>query len=118
MDAGDGSVAAVEAFEDAGQDYPVMVGEDELSFLRKWQDTEMTAIAPVYSNFQWRTPVLAAQMIWNGEEVPSEWVLPQEPITGDDRDEFLEANADMPSLHYAKYGGEDLPGFPQAWQDR
>ena len=43
MDAGDGAVSAIEAFEDAGKDYPVMTGEDELSFLRKWKDTEMTA---------------------------------------------------------------------------
>ncbi|TDD97757.1 substrate-binding domain-containing protein [Jiangella asiatica] len=118
MDAGDGAVAAVEAFEDTGNDYPVMVGEDELSFMRKWQETGMTAIAPVYSNFQWRTPILAATMIWNGEQVPQEWVLPQEPITESDRDEFLDRNADMPSLHYAKFGGEDLPGYPTAWQDR
>jgi ribose transport system substrate-binding protein len=118
MDAGDGAVAAVEAFEDAGKDYPVMAGEDELSFMRKWKDTGMTAIAPVYSNFQWRTPVLAAVKIWKGEEVPKEWVLPQEPITDADRDDFLDRNKDMPSLHYAKFGGEDLPGFPQAWKDR
>ncbi len=118
MDAGDGAVAAIEAFEDAGKDYPVMVGEDELSFMRKWQETDMTAIAPVYSNFQWRTPVLAAQQIWAGQEVPKEWVLPQEPITDDDRDEFLDRNKDMPSLHYAKFGGEDLPGFPDVWKDR
>ncbi|SDT39942.1 substrate-binding domain-containing protein [Jiangella sp. DSM 45060] len=118
MDAGDGAVAAVEAFEDSGKDYPVMVGEDELSFLRKWQETGMTAVAPVYSNFQWRTPILAATMIWAGEQVPVEWVLPQDEITEDDRDEFLDRNADMPSLHYAKFGGEDLPGFPAAWQDR
>jgi ribose transport system substrate-binding protein len=56
MDAGDGAVSAIEAFEDAGKDYPVMTGEDELSFLRKWDETGMTAIAPVYTNFQWRTP--------------------------------------------------------------
>lgn len=118
MDAGDGAVAAIEAFEDAGQDYPVMVGEDELSFMRKWQETGMTAISPVYSNFQWRTPILAAVDIWNGEQVPSEWVLPQDAITEEDRDEYLDRNADMPSLHYAKFGGEDLPGYPQAWQDR
>ena len=118
MDAGDGAVAAIEAFEDAGKDYPVMVGEDELSFMRKWQETDMTAIAPVYSNFQWRTPILAAQQIWAGQEVPKEWVLPQEPITADDRDEFLDRNKDMPSLHYAKFGGEDLPGFPDVWKDR
>lgn len=118
MDAGDGAVAALEAFEDAGVDYPVMVGEDELSFLREWDEQGVTAIAPVYSNFQWRTPVLAAQQIWAGQQVPSEWVLPQEPITEADLAEFLERNADMPSLHYAKFGGEDLPGFPEAWQDR
>jgi ribose transport system substrate-binding protein len=118
MDAGDGAVAAIEAFEDAGKPYPVMAGEDELSFMRKWEETGMTAIAPVYSNFQWRTPVIAATMILNGEQVPAEWVLPQEPITAADRDEYLERNADMPSLHYAKFGGEDLPGFPDAWRDR
>jgi ribose transport system substrate-binding protein len=118
MDAGDGAVAAVEAFEDTGKDYPVFAGEDELSFMRKWQETDMTAISLVYSNFQWRTPILAAQQIWAGQEVPKEWVLPQEPITADDRDEFLERNEEMPSLHYAKFGGEDLPGYPAVWQDR
>ncbi|GAB3232278.1 hypothetical protein GCM10027447_27930 [Glycomyces halotolerans] len=118
MDAGDGAVAAIEAFEDAGQPYPVMAGEDELSFMRKWKETGMTAIAPVYSNFQWRTPVLAATMILAGEQVPAEWVLPQEPITEAELDDYLERNADMPSLHYAKFGGEDLPGYPDAWRDR
>ncbi|MCK9870917.1 substrate-binding domain-containing protein [Nocardiopsis dassonvillei] len=118
MDAGDGAVAALEAFEDAGQPYPVISGEDELSFMRKWQEEDLTAIAPVYSNFQWRTPVLAAGMILAGEEVPSEWILPQEPIRQDELDEYLERNAEMPSLHYAKFGGEDLPGFPESWTDR
>lgn len=118
MDAGDGAVAAVEAFEDSGEDYPVMVGEDELGFMRKWDETGMTAIGNSYSNFQWRTPVLAAEMIWNGEEVPAEWVLPQQPVTQDELAEYLEANSEMPDLHYAKFGGGDLPGFPEAWQDR
>ncbi|MFD3684378.1 substrate-binding domain-containing protein [Nocardiopsis sp. NPDC058631] len=118
MDAGDGAVAGLEAFEDAGQPYPVIAGEDELSFMRKWDEEGLTAIAPVYSNFQWRTPVLAASMILAGEEVPSEWVLPQAPITQDDLPEYLERNDEMPSLHYAKFGGEDLPGFPEAWTDR
>jgi len=118
MDAGDGAVSAVEAFEDAGKDYPVMTGEDELSFLRKWDETGMTAIAPVYTNFQWRTPLLAAEMIFEGQEVPSEWVLPQDPITADELDEYLDRNEGMPDGHYAKFGGEDLPGFPEVWQDR
>lgn len=118
MDSGDGAVAGLEAFEDAGQPYPVIAGEDELSFMRKWQEEDLTAIAPVYSNFQWRTPVLAASMILAGEEVPSEWILPQEPIRDDELDDYLERNAEMPSLHYAKFGGEDLPGFPEAWTER
>src|SRR5215207_2433195 len=118
MDAGDGGVAAIEAFEDAGVDYPVMTGEDEMSFLRKWKDTGLTGLAPVYSNFQWRTPLLAVKKIFAGEEVPSEWVLPQVPITAEEVDPFLEANDGMPDGHYAKFGGEDLPGYPQVWQDR
>ncbi|WP_374196211.1 substrate-binding domain-containing protein [Agromyces sp. ISL-38] len=118
MDAGDGAVAAIEAFEDAGVDYPVMTGEDEMSFLRKWKETGLTGLAPVYSNFQWRTPLLAAQKIFAGEEIPKEWVLPQSPITAGEVDQYLEANDGMPDGHYAKFGGEDLPGYPQQWQDR
>ena len=118
MDAGDGAVAAIEAFEDAGQDYPVMTGEDEMSFLRKWEDTGLNGLAPVYSNFQWRTPLLALEKIFAGEEVPAEWVLPQSPITEDERADFLEANDGMPDGHYAKFGGEDLPGYPEVWQER
>ncbi|NPC42739.1 substrate-binding domain-containing protein [Nocardioides sp. zg-1230] len=118
MDAGDGAVAAIEAFEDFGADLPVMTGEDEMSFLRKWEDTGLTGLAPVYSNFQWRTPLLALEKIWAGEEVPKEWVLPQTPITEDERGDYLEANDGMPDGHYAKFGGEDLPGYPEVWQER
>jgi len=118
MDAGDGAVAAIEAFEDAGVDYPVMTGEDEMSFLRKWQETGLTGLAPVYSNFQWRTGLLAIEKIFAGEEVPSEWVLPQSPITVDELDEYLDRNSGMPDGHYAKFGGENLQGYPQVWEDR
>jgi ribose transport system substrate-binding protein len=118
MDAGDGAVAAIEAFEDQGVDYPVMTGEDEMSFLRAWEETGLNGLAPVYSNFQWRTPLLAIEKIANGEEVPAEWVLPQEPITEDERSAYLEANDGMPEGHYAKFGGEDLPGYPEVWQER
>ncbi|WP_256840748.1 substrate-binding domain-containing protein [Ornithinimicrobium cryptoxanthini] len=118
MDAGDGAVAAIEAFEDAGVDYPVMTGEDEMSFLRKWEETGLTGLAPVYSNFQWRTPLLALEKIFAGEEIPAEWVLPQTPITEAERADFLAANEGMPDGHYAKFGGEDLPGYPQVWQER
>ncbi len=112
MDAGDGAVAAIEAFEDAGADYPVMTGEDEMSFLRKWKDTGLTGLAPVYSNFQWRTPLLAAQMIFAGEEVPKEWVLPQKPITEPELDDYLKANEGMPDGHYAKFRRGEPPRLP------
>ncbi|MBE0008293.1 MULTISPECIES: substrate-binding domain-containing protein [unclassified Arthrobacter] len=118
MDAGDGAVAAIEAFEDAGADLPVMTGEDEMSFLRKWEETGITALAPVYSNFQWRTPLLALEKIFAGEEIPAEWILPQEPITEDERGDFLAANEGMPDGHYAKFGGEDMEGYPEVWQER
>ena len=118
MDAGDGGVAALEAFEDAGVDYPVMTGEDQIAFLNKWKDTGITALAPVYSNFQWRTALLAVQKIFAGEEVPKEWILPQQPITAEELDEVLAANEGMPDGHYARFGGEDLPGYPTVWQER
>lgn len=118
MDAGDGSVAAIEAFEDAGVDYPVMTGEDELSFLRKWKETGLTGLGTVYSNFQWRTALLAVQKIFAGEEVPKEWVLPQESIWIDELDDALAKNDGMPDGHYARFGGEDLPGYPTVWQER
>ena len=95
-----------------------MTGEDELSFLRKWKDTGIEALAPVYSNFQWRTPLLAVQKIFAGEEVPAEWVLPQKPIPAEELDDWLKRNEGMPDGHYAKFGGEDLPGYPEVWQKR
>ncbi|MEX1079646.1 MAG: substrate-binding domain-containing protein [Homoserinimonas sp.] len=118
MDAGDGAVAAIEAFEDAGVDYPVMTGEDELSFLRKWDATGLTGLGTVYSNFQWRTTLLAVQKIFAGEEIPEEWVLPQEPIAQEELADALENNEGMPDGHYARFGGEDLPGYPTVWQER
>lgn len=118
MDAGDGAVAAIEAFEDAGVDYPVMTGEDELSFLRKWDETGLTGLGTVYSNFQWRTPLLAVSMIFAGEEIPKEWVLPQKSIEKGELADALEANEGMPDGHYARFGGEDLPGYPTVWQER
>ena len=116
MDAGATSVAAAEAFEDAGQEIPPITGEDQLDFLRKWQEDELTAVAPVYSNFQWRTPIIAATRILAGEEVPKEWILPQEPITQDELEQVVADNEGLPDLHYATCGCEDLPGYPEDWE--
>jgi ribose transport system substrate-binding protein len=114
MDAGATSVAAIEAFEDAGQEVPPITGEDQLDFLTKWQEDGLTAVAPTYSNYQWRTAVIAATNILKGEEVPKEWVLPQPKITEETLDEYVDP--EMPPLHYALCGCEDMPGYPGPWQ--
>lgn len=113
MDAGQDAVAAAEAFEDLGMDVPPITGEDQQDFLQKWSDDGLTAVAPTYPNFQWRTPIIAATMILSGEQVPSEWVLPQPVITQDNLADYLQPN--MPPLHYALCGCEDMPGFPERW---
>lgn len=114
MDAGATAVAAVEAFEDGGYDIPVFVGEDQQDFLQKWNDLDMTAIAPTYPTYQWRTPIIAAVRILAGEAVPGpEWVLPQPAITQENLNTFIDPN--MPPLHYAMCGCEDMPNYPQAW---
>ena len=113
MDAGATSVAAIEAFEDAGQEVPPITGEDQQDFLRKWKEDGLDAVAPTYPTYQWRTPVIAATQILSGEEVPKEWNLPQPAITSENLDEYLQPN--MPPLHYALCGCEDMPGFPERW---
>lgn len=114
MDAGATAVAAIEAFEDGGFDIPVFVGEDQQDFLQKWRALDMTAIAPTYPTYQWRTPILAAVSILKGEAVPGpEWVLPQPAITADNLDDFI--NEKMPPLHYAMCGCEEMPDYPKAW---
>jgi ribose transport system substrate-binding protein len=114
MDAGATSVAASEAFEDAGVDVPPVTGEDQQDFLAKWQEEGWNTIAPTYPTYQWRTPIIAALRILKGEEVPKEWVLPQPKILNDNLADYVQP--DMPPLHYALCGCEDMPGFPGPWQ--
>jgi ribose transport system substrate-binding protein len=117
MDAGATSVAAAEAFEDAGVEVPPITGEDQHDFLQKWQEDGLTAIAPTYPTYQWRTPIIAAVRILSGEEVPGpEWNLPQPAITEDDLDDRLAEMEGLPPLHYALCGCEDLPNFPDAFE--
>ena len=113
MDAGATAVAALEAFEDAGAPYPVINGEDQQDFLIKWQEEGLTAIAPTYPTFQWRTAVIATVMTLKGESIPSPWVLPQPFITEETLDSYIQPN--MPLLHYAMCGCEEMPGFPERW---
>lgn len=113
MDAGQDAVAAIEAFEDLGMDVPPIVGEDQQDFLQKWSEDDLTAIAPSWPTFQWRTPVIAATMILSGEEVPSEWILPQPAITQENLDQYIQTN--MPPQHYALCGCEEMPEYPERW---
>jgi ribose transport system substrate-binding protein len=115
MDAGATAVAALEAFEDAGQPYPVINGEDQQDFLVKWDQEGLTAIAPTFPTFQWRTAVIAALDVLQGNEVPSPWVLPQPAVTQENLATYLQANANMPPLHYAMCGCENMDGFPERW---
>ena len=114
MDAGATGLAAIEAFEDAGVDVPPITGEDQQDFLQKWDEDGLTAVAPTYPTYQWRTPIIAATRILSGEEVPKEWNLPQPVITEDNLADYLQP--DMPPLHYALCGCEDMPGFPENWE--
>jgi ribose transport system substrate-binding protein len=113
MDAGASAVAALEGFEDAGEDFPIIVGEDQQDFLKKWQDNDLSGISPTFPTFQWRTPVIAGLNIMNGEEVPSVWRLPQPTIDNDNLDTYVFPN--MPPLHYAMCGCEEMPEFPERW---
>ncbi len=114
MDAGATAVAAVEAFEDAGAEVPPITGEDQQDFLVKWKEDGLTAVAPTYSNYQWRTAVIAADRILSGQEVPKEWVLPQPKVTQENLDQYIKEG--MPPLHYALCGCEEMPGFPEVWK--
>lgn len=114
MDAGAVAVAAVEAFQDAGKPVPPINGEDQLDFLKVWKDKGLTAIAPTYPTYQWRTPVIAALRILDGQQVANPWKLPQPTITQDNLDRYLDPG--MPPLHYAMCGCTDLPGYPQRWK--
>jgi len=113
MDSGATAVAAVEAFEDAGKDVPPITGEDQQDFLQAWKEKKLTAIAPTYPTFQWRTPVIAALKILSGQQVPKEWKLPQPTVTQDTLERYVKPG--MPPLHYAMCGCEKLPGFPETW---
>lgn len=116
MDAGGTAVSILEAFEDAGVPYPkAMVGEDQNDYLGFWMDKGLNAIAPTFPTYQWRTAVLAAVMFLQGETVQHNWVLPQVPVTEENVADYYDP--DMPPLHYAQCGCEDMVNYPDAWKN-
>ncbi|MEI6289208.1 MAG: ABC transporter substrate-binding protein [Chloroflexota bacterium] len=116
MDAGGTAVTILEAFKDAGVPYPkAMVGEDQQDYLEYWKANGLTAIAPTFPTYQWRTAVLASVMFLQGKTVQHHWVLPQPEITAANLDKYITAG--MPPLHYALSGGEDMTNWPDAWKN-
>lgn len=114
VDLGAVSVAAAEAFEDAGQPYPIITGEDQQDYLQAWKKAGFKGIAPTYPAFQWRTAVMAALMTLKGEPIPGpNWVLPQPSITAKELDKYV--NPKLAPLHYSMCGCEGMPGYPQRW---
>lgn len=114
MDAGGVAVAVLEAFKDAGKPYPVMVGEDQMDYLKYWKENNINAVAPSFPTFQWRTAVLAAVKILQGEKVDHRWVLPQPNVTKENLDKYY--LPDMPPLYYALSSAEDMKNWPAAWK--
>ena len=114
MDAGATSVAAIEAFEDMGMPVPIVTGEDQQDFLQKWEELGLNTIAPTYPTYQWRTPIIAALRVLDGEPIPGpEWNLPQPAITNETLSQYV--NPTMPPLHYAMCGCEEMEGYPERW---
>ena len=113
LDAGFASVGVAEVFQDAGKPVPPLTSEDQNDFLQLWQSKKLTAIAPTYPVYQWRTAVIAATMILSGKQVPKEWVLPQPVITEDNLSQYVTPG--MPPLFFPTCGCQKMPTFPQEW---
>src|SRR6266511_3953549 len=113
LDAGFASVAVAEAFKEIGKPVPALTGEDQQDFLALWQKTKLTAIAPTYPVYQWRTALIAATYLLSGKQVPKEWILPQPVITADTLSKYLTPG--MPPLFFPTCGCQKMPGFPRDW---
>jgi len=113
LDAGFASVAVAQAFQEMGKPVAPLTGEDQQDFLALWQKNKLTAIAPTYPVYQWRTALIAATYILSGKPVPKEWVLPQPVITTDTLSKYLTPG--MPPLFFPTCGCQKMPGFPKEW---
>lgn len=109
MDAGEASRGVYEAFVDAGQPVPPITSEDVNGWLKIWTTNNLKSIAPTYPGFQWRTAVIAATMILNGQKVPKEWVLPQPTVTNDNVKDFVQNS--LPDTYYVFSRGDAIPGY-------
>jgi ribose transport system substrate-binding protein len=113
LDAGFASVAVAQTFQAAGKPVPPLTSEDEQDFLALWQKDKLTAVAPTYPVYQWRTALIAATYILSGKPVPKEWVLPQPVISSDTLPQYLTTG--MPPDFFPTCGCQKMAGFPQDW---
>jgi ribose transport system substrate-binding protein len=113
LDAGATAAAAAAAFLDAGKTVPPISGEDQLDFLTLWQQKHLTAFAPTYPAYVWRTAIIATVDILSGIQVPSEWVLPEPSITQENLNQYVDTR--MPPVFYALCGCQQMNDFPRAW---
>jgi ribose transport system substrate-binding protein len=113
LDAGFASVTVAQTFQAAGKPVPPLTSEDEQDFLALWQKDKLTAVAPTYPVYQWRTALVAATYILSGKPVPKEWVLPQPVISSDTLPQYLTSG--MPPDFFSTCGCQTMPGFPQDW---
>lgn len=113
LDAGFASVTVAQTFQAAGKPVPPLTSEDEQDFLALWQKDKLTAVAPTYPVYQWRTAVIAATYILSGKPVPEEWVLPQPVISSDTLPQYVTSG--MPPDFFSTCGCQRMPGFPQEW---
>ena len=111
LDAGFASVTVAQTFQAAGKPVPPLTSEDEQDFLSLWQKDKLTAVAPTYPVYQWRTAVIAAVDILSGKPVPKEWVLPQPVISSDTLPQYLTGG--MPPDFFSTCGCQTMPGFPR-----
>jgi ribose transport system substrate-binding protein len=109
MDAGEAAPGVYEAFVDAGQKVPPINAEDNNGWLKIWAKNNLNSISPTYPSFQWRTALIAATMILNGEKVPKEWILPQPSITNDNVKDYVQP--DLPDTYYVLSSGDTIPGY-------
>lgn len=109
LDAGEASPGVYEAFVDAGQPVPPITSEDVNGWLKIWSKNNLKSISPTYPSFQWRTALIAATKILNGEKVPKEWILPQPTVTNDNVKQFVQP--DLPDTYYVFSRGDTIPGY-------
>jgi ribose transport system substrate-binding protein len=115
MDAGAAGVAIINAFQELNLPVPVISGEDQNNFLEAVVNDHLTAVAPVNSNFEWRTVIIDAVDVLSGKSVPKDWVVPQTTILPSEMSKY--AAPALPPEFYAMCGCQGMPNFPQAWMN-